>query len=556
MFSPLKKLFKSEKASEDVVPGVEAEGALAPTDSAHEMDQLETAARAQQKIEHGLSRWEAIKLYPRASAWMLFMVWAMILVGYENQAGSIVISIPQFRQDFGHKYKTEYVLDTQWQSAISGGPLGAIAISSFASSWIGDRFGRKWIIVIALIVSIPSIAIEYVATSIEVFFAGKFINALCLGVFSTLCVTYVSEVSPLALRGLSAALCSLSLCIGPFICFLINNTTATYTSRMAYRGVFIPQWIFSISCLVVAPFLPESPYYYIAKNKDNKAVESLKRLYTPAQAQQQFAIMKITYEESRLISASTTYADCFKKSDLKRTLIIVFAFFMQPMSGVSFIASYSTYYYQLAGFSTQRSYQLSCGAQALSICGVIGSWFIIDRFGRRPLMLYGMLSLTILNLIVAGAGTDTSNMTAMTVASAFIAMYNFFYNGSIGPLTYVLASEVSSVGLRAKTMALGTITNYAFQCLWSFVLPYMFNPDQGNMGSKINFIFTGISFLSLFAFYFYLPETAGRSFEEIDELFANKVPARKWKSYVTERQSESEKCFDQLKQDVAYVEEV
>ncbi|QPG75838.1 hypothetical protein FOA43_003200 [Brettanomyces nanus] len=208
---------------------------------------------------------------------------------------------------------------------------------------------------------------------------------------------------------------------------------------------------------------------------------------------------------------------------------------------------YSTYYYELAGFSTHRSYQLSCGAQALSISGVIVSWFIFDKFGRRPLIIYGMTCLTILNLIVAAAGTDTGNMTSMTVACAFMVMYNFFYNVSIGPLAYIFAAEVSSVSLRAKTVAVGTIINYAFQCMWNFVLPYMFNPDQANMGSKINFIFTGFSLMSIFVFYFYQPETAGRSFEDIDEMFAAKIPARKWKNYETEAMTMNKKAYDDMK---------
>ncbi|CDK24451.1 unnamed protein product [Kuraishia capsulata CBS 1993] len=98
------------------------------------------------------------------------------------------------------------------------------------------------------------------------------------------------------------------------------------------------------------------------------------------------------------------------------------------------------------------------------------------------------------------------------------------------------------------------ITNNSFQCMWSFVLPYMFNPDQANMGSKINFIFTGMSFMSLFVFYFFQPETAGRSFEEIDELYNSKVPLRKWKNHKTEKQHASEASYGQLKQEVSHVE--
>ncbi|CUM53828.1 unnamed protein product [Debaryomyces tyrocola] len=72
--------------------------------------------------------------------------------------------------------------------------------------------------------------------------------------------------------------------------------------------------------------------------------------------------------------------------------------------------------------------------------------------------------------------------------------------------------------------------------MWQFVLLFMFNPDQANMGSKINFIFAACCFISIFCFYFYLPETANRSFDEIDEMYIKKVPARKFRNFISDTQ--------------------
>ena len=91
--------------------------------------------------------------------------------------------------------------------------------------------------------------------------------------------------------------------------------------------------------------------------------------------------------------------------------------------------------------------------------------------------------------------------------------------------------------------------------MWSFVLPYMFNVDQADMGSKINFIFAGCCFFSLYFFYFYLPETANRSYEEVDEMFKANVPARKWRSYVTSERTEAESVYaEQAKGETAHIE--
>ncbi|QPG75837.1 hypothetical protein FOA43_003199 [Brettanomyces nanus] len=283
----------------------------------------DTSPQAQQKVEHELTRWQAIKEYPKSFGWCMGIVWAMILVGYENQASGIVLSIPQFRQDFGYYYDGSYVLPSNWQSAITGGPLGAIALSSFCSSYLSDRFGRKWVLSFAILFTIPFVTMEFVATTIQIFFVGKFLNALCLGVISTIGITMASEYSPMALRGFIVACCSLSLCVGPFICYLINNTTSAYTTRMAYRGVFLPQWIFSITCLPLF-FMPESPFWLLKVNRHDAARKSLLRLFNPVQAEQQFGLMLTTVEESIKISDSSTYADCFRKKDIRRTLIVLF----------------------------------------------------------------------------------------------------------------------------------------------------------------------------------------------------------------------------------------
>ncbi|KAG7879532.1 hypothetical protein KL905_003073 [Ogataea polymorpha] len=517
--------------------------------SEEEFDHLMQVARAQQKVEHDLTRWQATKAYPWTVYFMFVCVWSMVLVGYENQAGGMVVSIPEFRKDFGFAYEGDYVLEAKWQSAITGAPTGALAVGLMLGSFFADRVGRRNTLFCAVLLTVPFITLEYIATSIEVFFVGKFFNSFCLGMISSCCSVYVSECAPLALRGFFAATIALALCIGPFICVLINNTTSTYTTRMAYRGIFIPQWIFSITAMAMIMTIPESAYWFLSKGKRQQALKSLTKMYRKESViQKQYAMMYVTVMEASEISAKAgTYLDCFKAKDLRRTLLVIFALFMQAMSGVSYVSNYSTYYYQYAGYDTQKSFQISCGAQALSISGVISSWFIIDRFGRRPLMIGGMIAITILNLLIASTGIDKSNIPAMKTSSGFMAMYNYVYNIALGAVPYILAAEVSSVFLRAKTYALANLTNNALQCMWQFVLPYMFNANEANMGSKINFIFTGCSFLSIFVFYFYLPETAGRSFEEIDEMFALKIPARQWKHWQTKKQEESDRYLKELK---------
>ncbi|AOA64408.1 Maltose permease [Komagataella phaffii CBS 7435] len=531
---------------------------VAKTVTAYEFSELEKLARAQQEVEHGLSKWEAIKTYPKAFFWICAGIFIAILVGYESQAGGIVLSIPRFREDFGNAYQGGYVLPADWQSAITGGATGALVVGSFFGSFTTDKWGRKWVIMFALLLSIPSVILEFVATTIEVFFAGKFINAFCLGILLTVVTAYIAEISPLALRGVAIASINLALCVGPFLCYIITYKTQNKVGRMAYRSMMIPQFIIAGISIVWCLFLPESPYYLLTKDKTEKTLKSLNKIYKGSDlVEAQYALMKVTIQEAQLANGEgSSLQELFYKRNFKRTLAGVCSFLIQPLSGVAFISGYSTYYYQLAGFTDDRSFQLSCGAQGLSIFGTITSWFTLDFFGRRSLMIIGTTCMAVLNLLVACLGLNINNIPAVTASCAFMAMYNFFYNASIGPGAYVVSGEVPTNNLRSKTIATGSFLNNGIQCMWSFVLPYMFNPDQANMGSKVLFIFGGLSALYLLVFFFYLPETAGRSFEEIDEMFNDKIPIRKFKGHKCRVQIEAAQVFNEVKGEINHIERV
>jgi MFS transporter, SP family, general alpha glucoside:H+ symporter len=125
------------------------------------------------------------------------------------------------------------------------------------------------------------------------------------------------------------------------------------------------------------------------------------------------AIMKVTQAASREQTEGATFLECFKGTNLRRTIITIMPLTIQAMSGVAYISSYGTYYFQLAGISTQNSFQIQCGAQALSIAGNIGAFLIIDRVGRRALLLWAFGFLTVLLCVTGGLGTMTTNPSAV-----------------------------------------------------------------------------------------------------------------------------------------------
>lgn len=95
------------------------------TGAADNSELVQETGHAVQQADHDMSKWEAIRENPINFLWCLYGVWALIVIGFDNQAGGLVVSIPQFRKDYGTAFKGGYVIDAQWQSAFSGGPVAS-----------------------------------------------------------------------------------------------------------------------------------------------------------------------------------------------------------------------------------------------------------------------------------------------------------------------------------------------------------------------------------------------------------------------------------------------
>jgi hypothetical protein len=290
--------------------------------------------------------------------------------------------------------------------------------------------------------------------------------------------------------------------------------------------------------------MPESPWWLVSKNRQDNALASLRRLgYSNSESTKKLASITTTLEQVRAETEGATYLECFRRSNLRRTIISIAPLSIQALSGVIFVSSYSTYYMQLAGYSNSMSFRLQIAQQVVSITGNAMSYFMIDRLGRRNLMLLGLFIMTCILMVTGGLGvvaSDKSNPNAGGAVKgtvALILIYCWWYNTTIGAAAYTILAEVSTSRLRVKTIAIGLALQNGLYTMWSFVLPYLFNPDKANLGAKVMFIFGGLSVICLVYLWFYQPETAGRTYGELDEMFMKKVPPRKFKGYQTDAQA-------------------
>ena len=194
--------------------------------------------------------------------------------------------------------------------------------------------------------------------------------------------------------------------------------------------------------------------------------------------------------------------------------------------------SCSAYLFQQIGLSDEHSYTLTLVQYTLGFIGTMTSWIAMQYLGRRTLYLSGFACALVLLTIIGALGVMAAQNPSTTIGwsiGALNLVYVFIYNAAIGAICYSLVSEMPSVRLRIKTVALARGA-YNLVSIFNFaVTPYMLNPTAWNWGARAALFFAGLTAICLAYIWMRVPEPKGLTYGELDELFQQKTPARRFK---------------------------
>jgi len=205
--------------------------------------------------------------------------------------------------------------------------------------------------------------------------------------------------------------------------------------QWAYRIPFAVQWIWPIPLIVGCYFAPESPWWLVRHERREEAKHSLMRLTrrsdTSFDADKTVAMMEHTNELEKEVSAGTSYWDCFKSTDLRRTEITCMVWLFQNCCGNTFMG-YSTVFYEDAGLQKADSFDLTMGQYSFGAVGMIGSWFLMRAAGRRGLYLYGACALFTL-LMRIGFTSIAKTTGAEWAIGSMLLIFTFTYDLTYRP---------------------------------------------------------------------------------------------------------------------------
>lgn len=196
----------------------------------------------------------------------------------------------------------------------------------------------------------------------------------------------------------------------------------------------------------------------------------------------------------------------------------------------SSLQGFSTYFYQQAGLTQTGSFDLSLGQYGIGIFGTLGSWFLMNYFGRRTLYVTGLCVQFVVLMIVGFVALAPTTTTIGWAIGSLLIVSTFVYDSTIGPVCYAIVAEISSTRLKGKTIVLARNLYNIGGIINNILTNYMLTPKPTGWAwnAKSGFFYGGLCFLCILWTYFRLPEANGRTYAELDVLFERNVSARKF----------------------------
>lgn len=386
--------------------------------------------------------------------------------------------------------------------ALIGTIIGALAAGKPA-----DYFGRKKVLMaIALLFLISSLgtAMAQQWSGILIF---RFLGGLGVGASSVIGPMYIAEIAPAHKRGKLVALFQLNVVTGILLAFLSNYIIALVAEDASWRwmlGVMaIPAGIF----LSLLFYIPETPRWLMIRREKSRAIAVLEML-GETNIENQIAVIEDSITSERHIKSQRLFT-----SRLKFPILLAFliAFFNQ-FSGINAIMYYAPRIFEMAGLDRTSSLFQSVSVGFTNLVFTIIAMMIIDRVGRKKLLLIGSVGMVFMLSLVA-AGFMLENFGGVAVLAGLIGFIAFFAS-SQGAVIWVFISEIFPNKVRAKGQALGSFSHWLFAALISWVFPVIASNQTGNTGIAFIF-FAAMMLLQFFVVYFVFPETKGKGLEQI-----------------------------------------
>jgi sugar porter (SP) family MFS transporter len=436
---------------------------------------------------------------------------AGLLFGYDQ--GVISGALPLLKEDLDlSTFESEVI--TSWVT------LGAL-FGALVAGGTADRIGRRWTAVAAGVLFAVGALIEAVSPGAGLLTTGRVITGLGVGFASVVAPLYAAEMSPKRMRGRFVSTYQLAITVGIFLAYLADDAlTGSDRWRLMFALAVIPGVALVVGFLV----MPESARWLLKMGRRETARQSLVKVDGPEVADAELATLE-TDIEAEAKEGEASWGEVFSPA-LRRALWVgVGLATLQQVTGINAIIYYANEIFAEAGFTTaeQQAKATLYAVGAVNVLATLIAVAWVDRFGRRPLLLTGLVGMTVSLAAVGGSfavlenqpdggATSTTVGGIVTVLALVVFIASFAF--SMGPIVWTLISEIYPNRVRGRAISVATAVNW----LAAFLVAQFFLSVVDAIGESTTFfVFAALCVVSFVFVWRLVPETKGRSLEEIQE---------------------------------------
>ncbi|KAH6619370.1 general substrate transporter [Chaetomium sp. MPI-SDFR-AT-0129] len=447
-----------------------------------------------------------------------------LLFGYDQGVMSGIITAPAFNDIF-----TATKDNPTMQGLVTAiYEIGCLAGAMFILG-VGDILGRRKAMILGAFIMLLGVIIQvtaqYGATPLAQMIVGRVVMGAGNGINTSTIPTYQAECSKTSNRGLLICIEGGTIAFGTLIAYWIDYGASYGPPDLVWRFPIAFQIVFAIFIIVPMVFLPESPRWLLSHQRTEEAdtVIAAIRGYEPGSEEtilERDLIMDSLRAAGNLGQKSTPVKALFtggKTQHLRRMLLGSSSQFMQQIGGCNAVIYYFPILFEESILHGNHNLALLLGGVNMIVYSIFAttSWFVIERVGRRRLFLIGSIGQCLSMVITFACLIPNDSMTARGAAVGLFT-YIAFFGATWLPLPWLYPAEVNPVKTRAKANAVSTCVNWLFNFLIVMVTPIMVR----NIGWGTYLFFAAVNACFIPVIYFFYPETARRSLEEIDIIFA------------------------------------
>ncbi|KAL1899583.1 hypothetical protein Sste5346_002985 [Sporothrix stenoceras] len=463
----------------------------------------------------------------RAYNWYISMVAAgcMVLYGYDASVFNSVQGSDNWLNWFNLDTKRDAYLIGLINTAYT---IGAIVSGFFFGGPVADYFGRRVGMGLGCFITIIATFLQTFAPyhNLGCFIGGRVLIGLGQGMALTAGPVYIGEMAPPEIRGLIMAFWQLFYSVGSFIAYWTNYAASLHRAKLGewdWKIVVIFQILVPIIIIILLPFQPETPRWYIQRSGNVEAArKALRRIRETEQDVEEeiLAIREAIEYEREAISHG--YSALFKDPSVRKRLYLAFGLNIgQQLTGQGTLNSYSTAIYKKVWTNNSTINLINALNATFGILFTLNATWTVDRFGRRWLFIVGAIGMGLCMLVVSVVGLTTPTINGTKTEPVGISIvfllffFIFFYKPTWGATTWIWTSEVFSVNVRAQAVGMCSQSQNVANTIFQQFFPIFLNKS----GLSCLFLFMAINFVLAAYVYFLIPETKQVPLEEIDVLF-------------------------------------